>query len=585
MVGKIRPQLWVKRVSETDLEISQISFYLGKANSAFKDLIETETDIENRKNYFKEAFVLDDYPCELHYFESETRRINPKWLDFLNDQLPGDKQVAFSAMSRSPNAVFLAKFDERVLAASFGRSATSYLKRDYLENDFGIRTAMNMCGNEEIRQTKSQSNSIAITHIDRQVSRPSDSFIFGLSEAEDLKYISANMKGNALITLQGRDRLTFKGLGSEKLSWEKLLERCLEFLDAYKKEDFKTLFPNYRNFTPATAEQMELLDAKLVAALKAKELDKFQISIPEFIADDEYSFTYSNKPKQSNDIYSHLDVQQIYDHLEPDKISPKTLKNRDIFAYSHEEDRILSYKKWSLYSCLIFEADLDGTLFILSDGQWAAVEKEFFDSIENFIQNQLTTSDCPDNCKNIAINDDKEKKNKEAIFNDTACELNKDWVKFDRAQLKIGKGRSDKEFCDILSMDADTASIIHCKPLKNASSINYLFSQAKFYGDAFLQDQTFLDDIRGYIEKSTCTRKADYLAHIKHKVEDIYAQNYRVRLWLLYDTKHPKTANDLPFIAKYELMLMHDHLKRVCKFWEVILSFVPVKTVHYKTRK
>jgi uncharacterized protein (TIGR04141 family) len=571
-------------VSETDLEISQISFYLGKQNTEFRDIVETETDLGSRKEYFKRAFELEGYPCELHYFESEIRRTNPKWLDFLNAQIPDDKQIVFSAMSRSPNALFLVKFEERVLATSFGRSATTYLKKDSLENDFGIRTAMNMCGNEEIRQTKSQSNSIAITHIDRQMSRPSDTFVFGLSEAEDLKYISANMKGNALITLQGRDRLTFKGLGTEKLSWDKLLNRCQEFLNAYEKDDFKDLFPNYRNFTPATMEQVELLDAKLIDALKAKEFDKLQICIPEFIADDEYSFAYSNKPKQPNDIYSHLDVAQINDHIKTKNLSPKILKNRDIFAYSHAEDKILNYKKWSLYNCLIFEADLNGTPFILSDGQWAAVEKEFFDEIEHFVQNQLTTADCPDNCKNIAINDDTDKKNKEEIFNNTACELNDDWVKFDRAQLKIGKGRSDKEFCDILSMDEDAVSIIHCKPLKNASSINYLFSQAKFYGDAFLQDQVFLDDIRNFISKSKCTRKADYLAHINDKVEDIYAQNYRIRLWLLHDTKQPKTANDLPFIAKYELMLMHDHLKRICKFREIVLSFIPVKTVNYKTR-
>lgn len=573
-------------MSETELEIAQISFHLGKDKAGFNDLIETETDLEARQDYFKYAFEIDEYPCELHYFKSKTRRTNPKWLDFLNDQLPPDKRVVFSTESSSPNALFLVSFGDRVLAASFGRSATSYLKRDFLENDFGIRTAMNMCGNEEIRQTKSQSNSIAITHIDRQVSRPSDTFVFGLSEAEDLKYISAHMKGNKLRTLQGRDRLTFKALGSAKLSWDKLVEQCLEFLEAYKKEDFKTLFPNYRNFTPATAEEAEQLDAKLVAALKAKQFDKMQISIPEFISDDEYSFTYSNKPQQANDIFAHLDIIQLHDQFKKiNELTPKTLKNKDIFAYSHAEDRILPHRKWPLYSCLIFEDELDGTPFILSDGQWAAVEKEFFDTVENFIQNQLTTEDCPLNCRNIAINDDKEKKNKEAIFNDTACERNKDWVKFDRAQLKIGKGRSDKEFCDILSMDEDAASIIHCKPLKNASSINYLFSQAKFYGDAFLQDQTFLDDIRAHIKKSSSTRQADYLAHIKDKVEDIYAQSYRVRLWLLYDTKKPKTANDLPFIAKYELMLMHDHLRRICKFREVVLSFIPVQTVSYKTRK
>jgi uncharacterized protein (TIGR04141 family) len=79
---------------------------------------------------------------------------------------------------------------ERVLVATFGRSASSYLEKAALEPDFGIKAAMNMCGNEEIRQTRSQSHVITPTQIDRQVGKPSDTFVFGLSEAEDLRYIS-----------------------------------------------------------------------------------------------------------------------------------------------------------------------------------------------------------------------------------------------------------------------------------------------------------------------------------------------------------------------------------------------------------
>ena len=54
---------------------------------------------------------------------------------------------------------------------------------------------MNMCGNEEIRQTKSQSNAVTVTHIDRQVAKPSEAFAFvSLSEAEELRYISAHIE-------------------------------------------------------------------------------------------------------------------------------------------------------------------------------------------------------------------------------------------------------------------------------------------------------------------------------------------------------------------------------------------------------
>lgn len=45
------------------------------------------------------------------------------------------------------------------------------------------------------------------------------------------------------------------------------------------------------------------------------------------------------------------------------------------------------------------------------------------------------------------------------------------------------------------------------------------------------------------------------------------------------------TKGDIALISKYELKLMHDHLKRVCKFDDVVMRFVPVGTKQYMTRK
>ncbi|MCF3595226.1 TIGR04141 family sporadically distributed protein [Rhodobacteraceae bacterium LMO-12] len=572
-------------MDDKDHEISQVSFFLAKPESTFDTVLDAEANPEKRDKFSQLEIEVGDASCRFIYFETTSYKKNPKWLDFVNTQI--EDKFSFSAVSKNPNGVLMVAVDNRLLVAAFGRSSASLLDKKRLENDFGIRTAMNMCGNEEIRQTKSQSNTITTTQIDRQVSRPSDSFVFGLSEAEDLKYISAHMKGNNLITLQGKDRLTIKVLGKDKLTWEKLIDQCKEFLAAYSKEDFKSQFPNYRNFSPATEEEADQLDAALLNALRNKQLDKLQLCIPEFISDDDYSFSYSNKKKQENRVYSHLDITQLYDHLDMDKFSAKYLQNKVIYAYSLEEDRVLPYRKWSIYDCLLFEAKIGDACFILVDGNWARVEADFYNAILEFLQNKVKVEDCPDNCKNIPINDDKDMKNKEEIFNNKACEENPLWVKFDRAKLQIGTGRKDKEFCDILAMFEDgVVDIVHCKPLKDASSMNYLFSQAKFYGDAFLQDQVFLGDIRGHIEASTCAQKQTYLDHIKEEIEAIHGHDYRVRLWLLYDWKEMvPTIEGIPLIAKYEMMLMHDHMRRVCKFRDIIVSFVPVRKVAYSKNK
>jgi len=250
-------------------------------------------------------------PCRFAYFETSASKGNPPWLNFVNEQLDAAQQHAFSSASRSPNGLLAIAIADRLILATFGRSASAMLNRKFLEPDFGILTAMNMCGNEEIRQTRTQSHSVTPTHIDRQVGRPSGTFVFGLSEAEDLKFISAHIKGDPLVTLQGRDHLTVKVLGAEKLNWDRLIQRCQKFLLAYEKGDYASLFPNYRNFKPADPADVAILDQALIDALTAGNLDEVQLWIPEFIPNDEFSFTYTDYDKRDNVIYSFLETQQL----------------------------------------------------------------------------------------------------------------------------------------------------------------------------------------------------------------------------------------------------------------------------------
>jgi hypothetical protein len=57
------------------------------------------------------------------------------------------------------------------------------------------------------------------------------------------------MRGDSTVTLQGRDSLTVKVIGKNKLIWEALIDRCKDFLEAYGRKDYETLFPNSNKFS------------------------------------------------------------------------------------------------------------------------------------------------------------------------------------------------------------------------------------------------------------------------------------------------------------------------------------------------
>lgn len=569
-------------------EIGQISFFLSRSNVTFEGIIDPDEKLDQIESLKIINFVEDDVPCRFIYFETRSTRDNPPWLTFINEKFKAEEKVQFQAKSKSPNGILLMKFDDRILAATFGRKATSCLNLKTLEDDFGIKTAMNLCGNEEVRQTKSQSNAITTTFIDRQVARPSDTFSFGLSEAEDLRYISTHMKGDKNITLQGKNSLTIKVIGREKLDWPRLISQCRIFLREYESKAYVNLFPNYKNFRAATDTEVEMLDAIMRVALSSKELDKFQLCIPEFLQDDDYSFSFTDHPKKENIIHSLLDVEQLLELFNVEAVTIEELHRKKVYAFSHAEDRVLSYRRWSIYDCLVFECKTKEGYFILSSGKWSEVDNNFYKDITNFIENVLKELPCENAYKDIDIFDkDSSKKNEESIFNNKVCELRKTAIKFDRAKLKVGQGRKDKEFCDILDLEDDgIIRIVHCKPYKGASSINYLFSQAKFYGEAFLTDQTFLNDIRNHISLSASEKKDEYLKYLKGIIEDVSGNDYRVCLWLLYDNKYKSpTKTDIPLISQYELKLTHDYLRKNCKFKDVIIRFVPVKMTRSRTGK
>ena len=572
-------------------ELGRISFYLAKDKNTFDSVLKESKLPEQNDDFQIRSFEIDEVEARFLCIRTQSNKPNPPWIDFVNDQLDGEEEkLDFPSYSHRPSAVLLLNIDGKILAATFGASGASLLDKTKFFPDFGIKTAMNMCGNSELRQTKSRTHSITTQNIDRQISQPSDAAAFNLRDTELLKYISAHLEENKNVTLQGKDNLTVKVIGEEKLSWERLIEYCKEFLKQYDDDRYKTLFPNYPNLQEISEEKADELNEKLVELIKAKDFSHIHLAIPEFIADDEFSFSYTNNKKKDDLVFSHIHTDHFSDIklFNLARIDTKKLKSKSVYAYSHEENRILGYKKWSLYSCIVAEIEIDGECFVLSGGEWRKVDDDFYKAVNEFIENTLVEIDVDDKFHNVDISDADRMQNREEVFNRYYCDNNPDAILFDKAKLRIGQGKKENEFCDVLELNgAGTASIIHVKRYGGSSSINYLFSQANFYCDFFLADEVFLAEIREHIANSNHDRKGDFLTHVKEELADVAGKDYEVNLWILYDNKRNEIPNKsrLPLMAKYEIKLTYDRLRNINKFSAVNLSMIPVKIVNFETAK
>jgi uncharacterized protein (TIGR04141 family) len=571
-------------------ELGKISIFLAKNGMTFEDVID-ERKVSNESDSFKiREFEVENCPvkffCKQQVIEKHK---NPPWLDFLNEQLDFDKKVNFKTNSSRPSGLLLINIESKILAASFGMSGKSFLKKHTFLDDFGIKTAMNMCGNTEIKQTKSSTHSTTIQNIDRQLSKPSDAFSFGLNETEFLQYISAHIPEDKKITLQGKDTLTLKIIGDEKLSWDRLIEYGKIFIKRYESEDYKKLFPNYPNLQNIPEEISNELDLKLVENMKNKCYERIHLAIPEFIAYDEFSFSYTNYNKKQNKVFSHIEISQLESEeiLNFEKLTLDGIKKISIYPYSHEQDQILGYKKWDLYCCIVAEIEFQEEYFVLSNGIWKKVDDDFYKLINKFVEEVVEEESLSDEYKNIQIANFERRQNREEIFNIKYCDLNDRAIRFDQAKLRIGQGYKDKEFCDILEYrEGDSACIIHVKKYGGSDSINYLFSQAKFYCEFFLTDDIFLGEIREHIRGSGRNSAEKLLEHVKESQSDLMGKDYSVKLWILFDNKKkPPQKSDLPLMAKYDLKLTYERLRKVLKYKDVKMSMVPAEFVNFTTSK
>jgi uncharacterized protein (TIGR04141 family) len=572
-------------------ELGKISIYLAKEGKTFADVID-EAKLPNESDHFKiRDFEVDGYPVRFFCKHATTvKPENPPWLDFVNNKLNEDGQkIYFDSYSKRPSGLLLINIEARILAASFGIGGGTLLKKFQFLDDFGIKAAMNMCGNKELRQTKSSTHAITTQNIDRQLSKPSDSFSFGLNETEFLQYISAHLPDNSKVTLQGKDTLTLKIIGDEKLSWDKLIEYGKIFIEEYGSEKYKELFPNYPNLQNIEKEKSEELDLMLAEKIKAEEYDRIHLSIPEFIADDEFSFSYTNYNKKENKIYSQIDVSQLKSNnvLDFNTLTPDDIKKKYIYAYSHEQDQILGYKKWELYRCMVAEIECEGEYFVLSNSVWRKVDDKFYNLINSFIDDIIEEEDISDQFKNISIADLERNQNREEVFNKKYCEMNDNAILFDQAKLRIGQGSKNKEFCDIFEYRGnDPAWIIHVKKHGGADAINYLFSQARFYCEFFLGDEVFLKEIRDHISNSGNGNADAVLQHVKENQPELIGKDYSVKMWILFDNKKPAPKKaDLPLMAKYDLKLTYERLRNVLKYNDIKLSIVPVEIINFTISK
>ena len=551
-------------------DISQVAIY--KMNASVKNY--TDCLRKNEKGEYLlntiefKTIKTEDINGKFYFNVSGSRTKTQNdipWLKFINEKL--EQKQYFESNNRQPRGILIYSIieekEENFYVMVFGPGAESFINRDKTVSDFGLKIAMNTCDPEAIKSIQtSQHESISI-QAEKQIHMGAGLSIFGVDYDEEFfKKISGKAKKEYSFTssITGTDRIQLKFDNNNKLSWEKLKEKTKLLNSLYNSKEYQsTEFKAFDNMKYETnAAIIKALDDLLVEKLKNNNYEKISLTVPEIIDTERYTFSYKNN---SNKEYEELLLEDLINaHKEINNI--KTIKNWNI--YKNDKALETTYKAWNAYQCFVAELDYSDKKYILFNGKWREISENFMENVNKYIkehhiefdENTLNELD-----NNILIYDEQAKLNKESVYNETIAKNNSNIFLFDKAHIEIGD-KPKYEVCDLFTTNKE---LVQVKRYENGTaSISHLFTQAKFYAEAFLIDKELRKNLRSFISDSVLQATSINYNKDSNKFVGLIPEErpieneYTIVLCIL-TLKHIN-LQDLPFMTIYSIYQAHKFL-------------------------
>ncbi len=413
------------------------------------------------------------------------------------------------------------------------------LRQDSYEKDFGLRVVLNLVNPNQIRSLTAKTYDDLVIAKKIQTSQDTGLAIFGLDVTRDLlRTVTGTPRDRTIAKrVTGKDSLTFS---AEINSLEELVERCKTFWEAYHRplpEEFSWV-DNIREVRDP--QLIEELDRLLITSLNQKETERMFLAPPEIL--DWYDIEYFSIQGTRTIRYEDLDIEQYLNNLPSSNKSftIEQVKKRKVKAYTSDGHE----KQWSLYKSLIFETERQGTLYVLLEGKWFAIEQHFAQQIHQALQS-IPHSSVP--LPSLRPGQ------KEEDYNRSAADPSVGLYNFDLPSLRIrpSGARDSIEFCDLLWVPQgqnQLTEIIHVKKRYRSSILSHLFSQGLISAQVFLQDREYRNALRHRVSSQYPSLNIAIIPLTRPN-----AARYRV-VYAVVGVKNANSLQDaLPFFSQVNL--------------------------------
>lgn len=398
----------------------------------------------------------------------------PAWIrKFFGDTLGRGLGI----LNSSAKALFLVPIREKnrtiYFAISFGQGR-HLLKEGVVEERFGLRVVLNSVGPQSFRSIDKTTLGAVPKHSKEQMSRDVAPAEFGIDIEQDLvsSVTAKSMDPKLGKVITGKDAFHF----SAPVDITNTAEFMTYCFTRSRSKSYRENFDWIDQISEVRNGVIEdALNIELVQRLSQRQLDKIWMAVPDVIDWATISGFRYIRPKRAETM-DDLTVERFLEEAPDDSISIDMLKSDHIFAISAEnDDQIL---RWSALRCMYAEIDHKGKVYILNNGKWYEIARNFSDEVQIYFQDIPESDvDLPDYNGGT-----------EFEYNKAATEILGDACCMDQKTITHGGGHSKIEFCDIFT---SAKKLIHVKKFGGSSVLSHLFMQGAVSGELLVSDGEF----------------------------------------------------------------------------------------------
>lgn len=495
-----------------DIKTNKLNVYL------IKEAYEDENSIIDRES--GAIPIRLDGIGTLYYSQSVLSK--PTWIEsfFRNHEAIRPEYFSVSGARAVLITTIEHRGKKRFFAIPFG-SGRFFLNDYCWEERFGLITSLNILEANKIRALDKRTLSTNPKMSREQISKASEAVDFQIDYERDLIQAITGQSTDPMFgkIVTGKESISV----SSKIDVRNLKGVLEHYIEHFYKSDYKTNFGWVDQIMEVkTPEVLNKLNSELLKGIN-EENELIWLAVPEIIDwTGVKGFKYSTAERDI--LHDELLISDLLnDWTIPVDTEIAELKSLPVTAWG--EDGYLY--KWSLFSCLNAEIDLDTKKYFLSNGKWYEIEESFVKQVNDEF-NKIERS-------KIALPEyDHEDEND---YNVHAAKTI-DGLCLDAQNIPYGGGHSKIEFCDILTKDK---KLIHVKKYGGSAVLSHLFAQGSVSAQLLLMDIDFRKKV---IDKL----KPGYLRTISE--ERPKASDYTVVYAIVSSSKRAFT---IPFFSKVTL--------------------------------